>query len=744
MSNQQRGGGPRRDNKNREAFQSFNQLGGEYLHCTLYKENKDTMDALNLIARMLKIKSQNFGFSGTKDRRAGTVQRISIRNQRAHNLTWLNNRMSGVKIGDFKHSKYAIQLGQHGGNEFIITLKNCYHYRGANCSIDLRVKMIRQSVELGLLYLNQHGFINYFGLQRFGTHSIGTHELGKKILKGDFESAIEDILHVDPQHVSGIFPDQHHHHNNGHNNENPSASRDDYSRARAIATWKATGDADAALGHLPKRFAAESSIIRHLSKDGHRRDYIGALLSITRGMRQMYLHAYQSYVWNFVASRRWAKYGNQVIEGDLILVDPNKQQQLQYGDDGDIQDPDSEWENFFAETRPLTTQDIKEGKHTIFDIVLPTPGFDVIYPKNEIGEFYKTFMGLEENGALDPYSMRRRQREFSLSGNYRPLISRFLCSPEFAIRTYNDDNEQMYPTDVDIIMHKKAEAERERKRKLPADAQASVAMRWNEFAQNTPAIDRKLQEETRRQREENDGDSDNQRISDTWLETSVDGSSKRIKVARHDSVDIHDKSENGMDLSVKQETEVNAPANPEVAVSDDSVPARTIHGSDNVQPASGEDLPQKRRDEFCLDFLKNSVPDEAVSDAPRSDDPSRALGLDPSATTQDSNTTADLQKASPGLALVTTTDKLPSEKQLIPSSPIAKITIPKFHKISDSIVSVVAQGNEADEKEDVRSGSRIAVILKFQLRSSSYATVLLRELMGSIPDEHSTEPGHGA
>ena len=35
-----------------------------------------------------------------------------------------------------------------------------------------------------------HGFINYYGLQRFGTYAVGTHDVGIKILQGDFEGAV--------------------------------------------------------------------------------------------------------------------------------------------------------------------------------------------------------------------------------------------------------------------------------------------------------------------------------------------------------------------------------------------------------------------------------------------------------------------------------------------------------------------------------------------------------------------------
>ena len=41
-------------------------------------------------------------------------------------------------------------------------------------------------------------------------------------------------------------------------------------------------------------------------------------MSIQRNMRLMYVHAYQSFVWNTVAGKRWEVYGNKTVEGDLV------------------------------------------------------------------------------------------------------------------------------------------------------------------------------------------------------------------------------------------------------------------------------------------------------------------------------------------------------------------------------------------------------------------------------------------
>lgn len=431
---------------------SFNELGGEYLHFTMYKENKDSMDAINMVARMLKLKSNSFGFAGTKDRRAATVQRISVRKKRANDLLFLNSKLQNVRLGDFKHSKYPIELGQHGGNEFVIIMKNVEHIRGTNCSVATRVKMVEEAVETGLRYFYENGFLNYFGLQRFGTHEVGTHELGMKIMLEDYRGVVDAICQVPAELEKALA--------SGDIDGLTGYQQDDMNRARALTLWSTTGDAKAALQIMPRRFHGESRIIEHLSKQ--RNDYMGALLTINRGLRQMYGHAYQSFVWNHVASFRWAKYGSRVIVGDLILVDDDKPQQSKPLDgDEEMPDTNEEYENFYASARPLTAEDVASGRYTIFDVVLPQPGYDVVYPTNEVGQFYKTFMASEQGGKLDPYSMRRKHKEFSLSGGYRNLISRFQTVPEYLVRTYSHDEEQMYPTDLDLVLAKKAREQAE-------------------------------------------------------------------------------------------------------------------------------------------------------------------------------------------------------------------------------------------------------------------------------------------
>ncbi|KAK1676713.1 pseudouridine synthase [Colletotrichum godetiae] len=405
---------------------------GEYLHFTLYKENRDTMDALHQISKALRIKPQAIGTAGTKDRRAATTQRCSVRGQRADAL--LRARLFGVTVGDYRYAQSPIHLGAHRGNEFVIALKDCLVAGNPDLPPADRSSQIRASVEAAMASMHNPGWINYFGHQRFGTHAVGTHEVGRLLLQGDFEAAVNAILYYDEaiaqRALAGEVPDQ------GH-------ARDELNRHRACKVFRDGGSAEEALSHLPRRFSAEASLIRHLGRSTapSRRDFIGALTSITRGLRNMYLHAYQSYVWNHAASHRWRLHGKTVVEGDLVLDSPTADANA----DDDLDDADSS----SAPARALTAEEAASGTYTIHDIVLPSPGHAVAYPTNAVGDFYSTFM--RDNGNLNPHDMLRRHREFSLPGAYRKVVVRFLSEPSFEVRAYEDDEEQMHPTDMDRI-----------------------------------------------------------------------------------------------------------------------------------------------------------------------------------------------------------------------------------------------------------------------------------------------------
>lgn len=139
-----------------------------YCWFVLYKENKDTMDAISLLSKLLKIKTGVFGYAGTKDRRAVTTQWISAYRVRAEQLQSLNSSLRNLCLGNFKYCKEPLKLGSLSGNHFVITLRS--------------IVGDHSKIEESLESLKVNGFINYFGLQRFGTTSVSTHAIGKFIV----------------------------------------------------------------------------------------------------------------------------------------------------------------------------------------------------------------------------------------------------------------------------------------------------------------------------------------------------------------------------------------------------------------------------------------------------------------------------------------------------------------------------------------------------------------------------------
>jgi tRNA pseudouridine13 synthase len=476
------GGREQQSQGRRRGGMDWEELGGEYLHFNLYKENKDTMEVVGFLGSKLNCGTKGFGFAGTKDRRACTVQRVCVKRQTAQRIQTFNRSLFNAAVGDFEYRHNDLKLGDLMGNEFTITLRDCQFQNEEGLDFDQRRKLANDVVSKAITDFSEKGFINYYGLQRFGSFAASTDAIGRKMLQDDLAGAVEDLLAYSDVALAA---------SNGTDTDSTiQVSQDDRNRAKALHIWQTKGSGSEALDFLPRKFTAERNIIQHLSsrnsKSGRydrKQDWQGALMTIPRNLRLMYVHAYQSLVWNTVAGKRWATHADNVVQGDLVLVNDhrdkeetnNKNSKLDTIEDQDgehiINPSGTEDANAaaadFERARPLSASEAASGKYNIWDVVLPQPGFDVEYPQNAIGDFYKEFMGSEKGGRLDPHNMRRPWREVSLSGGYRKFMSRPLGPLDFEVHEYRKTDEQFVETDMQRlgrerdVGHKTVEAKKE-------------------------------------------------------------------------------------------------------------------------------------------------------------------------------------------------------------------------------------------------------------------------------------------
>ena len=397
----------------------------EFIHFTLHKENKDTMQAVNLICKLLRMPTRAIRYAGTKDRRAVTTQRLSISKISIDRLNALNRTLKGMLIGGFKFNEVSLNLGELNGNEFIICIRDVKLN-------DVSSMPLEKILENGCKSLSENGFVNYFGMQRFGTFSISTHEIGKELLLDNWEKAANLIL----SDQVNVLPKS----------------------KEARQRWEQTKDPVETLKLMPRDCMAENAILHSLSNQPKDENgnfsanaYYIAIMKIPRNLRTMYVHAYQSFVWNSIASKRVELFGLNVVEGDLVVDETDKSAPLLEDDDVDFNEDVSDAK--YIRARPLTSEEVSSGKYIMTDIVLPTPGFDIVYPQHE--QLYKLYVDLMAKDGMDPADMKRKVRDFSMAGSYRNVIQK-PKDLEFKIIQYNEPTQQLVNTDLEMLNTKRA------------------------------------------------------------------------------------------------------------------------------------------------------------------------------------------------------------------------------------------------------------------------------------------------
>ena len=158
---------------------------GQYIIFKLEKQGMDTVSALRITAKYLRVALTNIGFSGLKDRYSCSTQYISVP---ARELGRKFQPGETQNIGEFLNLTYIgraarpLQLGDHTSNFFRLTIRRLNPENLA---------LLKQNLRL----LKSGSWIpNYFDSQRFGFLKGPEGFFAGAYLRGEFEDALKMVI----------------------------------------------------------------------------------------------------------------------------------------------------------------------------------------------------------------------------------------------------------------------------------------------------------------------------------------------------------------------------------------------------------------------------------------------------------------------------------------------------------------------------------------------------------------------
>ena len=198
--------------------------------------------------------------------------------------------------------------------------------------------------------------------------------------------------------------------------------------AEAKKLWFEDRDAVKIVKKLPTwHRSIESNLFYGLSRHYDQRDYISAFMRIPRNVRLLYVHAFQSYLWNHMATFRVKKFGLKPVVGDIVYdktaaVDPTLFEDTTMNIDGWFWNsvnilgftsfelvqlclyPDKNLDapelavpieavNSKPQSPPvkiLKEEDLET--YSIFDVLIPLQGTEIKHPSPIMNDFYENLL----------------------------------------------------------------------------------------------------------------------------------------------------------------------------------------------------------------------------------------------------------------------------------------------------------------------------------------------------------------
>jgi tRNA pseudouridine13 synthase len=237
---------------------------GKFVVAKVWHRNWEQNRLVRRLGTNLHVGRASIGFAGTKDGRSVATQLMSFK---APLVDVQALEIPDVKILNPFRANRMISIGDLIGNSFQIRVADMHAPKDAR-SICGSVRERLDSVG---------GFPNFFGIQRFGSIRPITHLIGKDLIRGDFEGAVMRYV------------------------ANPSANEDSEAN-EARRGLQESRDFERALREFPMKLSFERTLIGYLRDSPG--NYLGALRTLPYNLLMMFVHAYQSYLFNRTLSER--------------------------------------------------------------------------------------------------------------------------------------------------------------------------------------------------------------------------------------------------------------------------------------------------------------------------------------------------------------------------------------------------------------------------------------------------------
>ena len=259
---------------------------------TLVKCNLSSIEAVEELARYLKILPEQIKFGGIKDKHAITSQLVSIKGADAETLYQLSAQYFFLK--NVFSGKRENHLGNLRGNQFTILIRT-------------ERPLSEKDFLAKLKEVEKQGFYNFYYLQRFGIPRLINAECGLNILKGDYEGAIKTAFCKPGERELIYFRNL---------------------RTEIEKIWGDWLEIEKIIEFFPNTFQDERQIISHLIE--HPGDFVGALNQIPRVI-QLWLTSFSALLFNKKLSVFLNE--NKNIPSNLPLVLSSERQDWHFYED---------------------------------------------------------------------------------------------------------------------------------------------------------------------------------------------------------------------------------------------------------------------------------------------------------------------------------------------------------------------------------------------------------------------------